>query len=118
LKIDGVTVDYEMHAWQALEIAAISGGGYSQTAEVSILPHNEAHSLLINVSSQLNYAFIVTLYNQIAGQKGHILELDKEYTTYLKVIGDFKPKVGQFTVKPKSDNTIDFSEPNELGHIF
>jgi hypothetical protein len=118
LKIDDITVDYEIHPWQALQFAAIQGGGYSQTPVVSIRPDQHALSFISNVAPELPYGFTVTLYNQMTGQNGHRLELDKEYNVYLMVTGDFKSKTWSFKIRPTHDKTIEFSQPTKLKRKF
>lgn len=110
LKIDNVTADYEHHAWQALEFASVSGGGYTQRSVASLIPHLYAPSYLVSTSPELTYAFVVTLYNQLTGQQGHRLKLDREYRASLQVIGDFKTHRWSFTFTPRN-NQIVFSEP-------
>ena len=113
LKIDNVTADYELHAWQALEFASISGGGYSQRSVASLLPLQWGLSYIVSVSPDLPYAFIVTLYNQMTGQTGHRLELDKEYKASIEVIGDFKTQRWSFTFTPRN-NQIVVTEPVKI----
>jgi hypothetical protein len=75
---------------------------------VSILPHQEGLSYINNVSPDLSYA-----YNQMTGQKGHQLELDKEYKANVMVAGDFKTQIWSFQFKPQN-NQIVFTNPVEI----
>lgn len=110
LKIDNITADYELHAWQALEFASLSGGGYSQRSVASLAPRQIGLSYIVSVSPDLSYVFTVTLYNQLTGQTGHRLELGKEYKASVEVIGDFKTQRWSFTFTPRN-NQIAFTDP-------
>jgi hypothetical protein len=110
LKIENITADYELHAWQALEFASLSGGSYRQLSVASLSPRQIGLSYIVSVSPELPYAFTVTLYNQLTGQEGHRLELGREYKASIEVIGDFKTHRWSFTFTPQN-NQIVFTDP-------
>ena len=111
MNISDVTNGYELHYWEALDLASGRGATYTHVGEINILSNNSGTTNITSFPGDANYTIVDTFENQMAwsygkGNEHYILKLDKEYTVRLRVTGDFKPMSWWFKFTPTCNGNI------------